>query len=117
MSAFDEVFSDEAIDDLLAEFGERIMYLPAAGLPRQITAIVNRNPPEPLTGGEGLIVASLLITVKSDPGDPTHGGIEMDQLDTGGDLVEVALRAGGTPEARPIVRPANDDGATVFWVR
>ena len=44
-------------------------------------------------------------------------GVLSDQIDTGGDQVEIALRAGGEPEKRPVVRMPGDDGMITLWVK
>lgn len=110
---FDADFIDEAWDDLKDEFGEEIVYKPHGGLPRTITAIVNRTPPAPPPGATEVVVPRLTITVENH----ATRGILLSDCDTGGDLVELAVRAGGTAEERTIGHPLNDDGnAPVFPV-
>lgn len=111
--SFDADFIAEAWADLAAEFGEEIVYKPYGGLARTITAIVNRSPPTPPPGATEGVVPKLTVTVENH----ATRGILLSDYDTGGDLVELAVRAGGTAEERTIGHPLNDDGnAPVFPV-
>lgn len=91
---------DRLVDDVLAilpDLGEPVVYRPASGAPRTIHALVERLPPEDYADVEvpGPVVR---ITVAN------HHiyGISSAELDTGRDVVDVAVRAGERPVARPI---------------
>jgi len=85
---------------LLAEYGETVVYVTAAGVERPITAIVRRPaaspvPPTNAWSGSAMTVAAI--------NDETEG-ISADDLDEGLDNLKVARMPGGTPESRPIGR-------------
>lgn len=100
------------VSRLFAVHAETVQYLPRGGLPRSVQAVVNRQPPTPENVPEGLVAPRLVLHFKTD----ATAGILPELIDTGGDQVEVALRAGGTPEKRPITRLVDDDGMTTVWV-
>lgn len=61
-SAFDELLTNTA-NDFLTEFGEPITYLPASGGGREITAIIDREPPAELDGMSQVYGSRLIIGV------------------------------------------------------
>ena len=116
-------FDDDALlanRDLYAEeaHGERGIYHPLNGLPREVLCIVDRSPPEPVVGDN---VAPLLVVSVQSAGNAVligERGILPDEIDTGGDQFEIAIVKGGTAEKRPISNLLGDEGAsTTFEVR
>lgn len=106
MTAFDARFKARCVPSLLSRFGETIVYHPRNGKPRNITAIVDRAPPELLMQTDG-VAPKATFEVSNDE----HDGIASHLYDKGGDKVEIALRVGATPEQRSIVLDPNHDGA------
>jgi len=107
---------DLAADTLamLTDFGERIVYRPADGMPREITAIVTRRPRE-LMDDVGVLLPKLSIIVANHP----QLGISSAQLDTGRDRVDVAERCGGPVVTRMVgeIVGEHDEGMIELEVR
>lgn len=83
----------------MLDFAEDIVYRPLNGRPRTIKAVVNRDVHRPMDGaGGGRPINAMTITVAND----RITGIASDEIDTGGDRIDVAVRVGGRPETRPI---------------
>jgi len=96
----------------LHDFGETVTYKPRSGKPRAIKAVVDRSPPAPVE--PGAIAPLATITVANDQ----HEGIASDQLDTGGDEVDMAVRVGAEPTTRTITALLDqDDGMITLEVR
>lgn len=76
----------------LADFGELVTYYPRGKAPRQITALVDRNPPVRFGGdGSPLIPAIQILVTNSDA-----TGIASASVDgRGADQVELPIRLGG----------------------
>lgn len=99
-----------------AHFAEEVTYLPAKGTARVISAVVDRSPPTtlPEIPGRSNAVTQFNIEVENDPST----GISADELDTGGDRIEVAARVGGIATSKSIRRiVSQDDGMIVLEVR
>jgi hypothetical protein len=100
----------------LADFGETVIYRPAAvgAATRTIVAVVNRPEPQPsgpVNAWEGMAIT---ITVANN----ATTGISAAELDSGRDKIDVALRVGGTVAARPIVGiVSQDSGMLTLEVR
>ena len=91
--------------DLLEVFGETVTYKPRASGSRSITAIVSRERPEGLDGAPHGSAPLLTIEVAND----STTGISSDKVDTGGDIVEMAVRIGETAQDRPIKEIISQD--------
>jgi len=87
-------------DSNVAWFGETVVYRPAGGDARTITAVVLRRPPEGLRASPSVLRPYLAVLVKNDATE----GISAAELDIGQDSIEVARRVGGTPERMSIAR-------------
>jgi len=95
----------------LAQFGESLTYRPRAGAARTILAVVERDPPERLPdGGMGKVIVIHVANQATAVADDEYGGISLDELDTGGDKVDVPVRVGQTAQTRTIVRLIEQDG-------
>jgi len=84
------------VDEFLDMFGETITYYPNGSESRQILAIVDRNPPEKLDNAPYGVAPLLVITVANN----SITGIKSDQVDTGLDKVELAVRIGQAVQQR-----------------
>lgn len=110
------MFADDAQATFRAHlegWGETVVYRPRGGVPRPVTALVDRSPPAIPAGGLETVTPNLVLTFEAD----AVRGVLPAELDTGGDQVEVALRKGGPPETRPITNLLHgEDGATCVAV-
>ena len=98
----------------LREFGEEITYRPKDGLNRTILAVVDRDPPAPVEGaGEGVMGKRIVIWVANNESSiaiDEFGGIAVDELNTGGDEVDLPVRLGKTAETRQLGQLLEQDG-------
>jgi hypothetical protein len=90
-----------ALPLLFAQLSEAVVYRPRDGKPRTIRAIVNRKPPESVNGTEAPTF-SFSVKVFADSETETYGGIDVTEVNTGGDKIEVAPRRGGTASDRAV---------------
>ena len=81
-------------------FGESVTYLKGGTVERAITAIVDRNPPAPLQEAMDALRPRCILTVANS--NTTE--IASSEIDTGTDLVSVAVRSGGTAENLRVAR-------------
>lgn len=102
-------FDDELIatrTDHISVFGESVKYKPVGdGDPRTINAVVTRGRPEELEGAD--YGHSPLTTIFVENNNVT--GIASDEIDTGGDMVEYAVRIGEAVEDRRITKIIQQD--------
>jgi hypothetical protein len=70
------------------EFAETVTYLPRDGGSRTILAVVDREPPALMDEAGNVISLTYVIYVKNDKTD----GISGEEVDTGGDRVEIIWR-------------------------
>ena len=110
MSDFDDELAATAAD-FLAAFGEEVTYYPLVGDARVITVIVVRDGVSPVTGmpvGDGpktqVIVANSAET-----------GISSDEVDRGGDEVDLEVNLGDTAQRRPITSIVEQDAGMVTY--
>lgn len=101
-------FDQELIDtapDFLTTFGETVTYYPKAGGSRQITAIVSRERPAELEGAPHGRAPRLSVSVAND----STTGISSDEIDTGGDEINLSVRIGETAQRRRITKILSQD--------
>src|SRR6185503_18428359 len=79
-------------DCLLIQHGETLIYRPLDGRPRSIIGIVVRPVPAPIAESRGPVTRHLQIKVLND----AIRGISTQELDTGGDKLDVAELPGKT---------------------
>jgi len=110
MSDFDDELVATAAD-FLAAFGEDVTYYPLVGDARAIKMVVIRNGISPVTGmpvGSGPdtqgIVANSAVT-----------GISSDEVDRGGDEVDLEVNLGETAQRRPITSIVDQDVGMVTY--
>jgi len=101
---FDQLLIDMT-NDFLAEFGEPISYLPAGGGEREITAIVDREPPAELEGMPGSHSPRLVISVANNSTD----GISSSEINISKDKVELSVRINETAQERLITKIISQD--------
>ncbi|HET6442537.1 MAG TPA: hypothetical protein VFH53_09185 [Phycisphaerae bacterium] len=94
---------------LFADLGEAILYRPLVGKPRSVTAIVNRQAIEPVAGvSQGMRQVTILEVLNDE-----QSGIGSREVDTGGDLVEIAPRTRKEKREYRIVDVEATDAGTV----
>lgn len=90
----------------LSHFGEQVTYTSRNGVTRSIMAVVDRRPPTPISEQSSTLAALSVVAVRNTAtsiDDDDLGGISAEELDlSGNDTITIALRVGGTAEARPI---------------
>lgn len=109
-TVFGRMFLRTAASTLLRQFGETVTYHPADGTqPRAITAMVERQPLTviPETGEQ--IAESIIVRVKNDG----TLGIASEEVDTGGDEIELPTEVNARPQKRSIVRVLSDSNGLV----
>lgn len=90
-------------------YGEKIVYRPFGGIPRSITAIVNRDPPESLAGVPGAVAPRLTIEALDHPWE----GIPAGTVLINGDKVDVRLKKGGPITTETVTNVIRDDAGSV----
>ncbi len=117
MTVFGDRMASLGLPLLMAQLGEKVVYKPRDGRPRTITAIVDRQPPEQVSGVDAP-TWSYRVKVIANMQAATYGGIELTEINTGGDQIELAPRRGGTVSARTVaVVLESDAGTLVLGVR
>jgi len=100
---------DNDLDDMakiqLDTHGEPVVYWPRGGGSRPIVAIVDREPPKSLEDMPHGFSPKLVLWVAND----SIIGISSSEIDTGGDLIEVALRIGQVPQKCSMVKLESQD--------
>jgi hypothetical protein len=84
---------------------ETVTYFPRSGSSRQIRAVITRPGAEQMAGVAGGSAPQFEVLVKND----SASGIASDELDTGGDKVELAGRDGKKPEQVRLIELLNHD--------
>ena len=101
---FDQMLIDTRADYLVV-FGETVTYKPRAGGSRSISAVVSREPPEGLHGAPHGSSSVTTIEVAND----STTGINSNEVDIGGDNVNLAVRIGESVQDRPIKKIISQD--------
>lgn len=91
-SRFDQRFAANAFPGLLAEFGESVTYTLRGGEQRTIDAIIERSPPSIFDAGGDVVTVSFLLRFHND----STLGVRADEIDTGGDTIELIPKLGST---------------------
>lgn len=95
-----------------AQFGESVVYHPRTGSPRRITAVVNRDE----SGGIDTIAGTqhprplMQVEVTNDPAT----GISSNEINLGGDRLELSIREGGEPSLREIANIITQDAGSML---
>jgi hypothetical protein len=105
MTAFDTAFGN-AFVALLIEHGEPVIYRPASGLHREITALVWRQETQSLDPVADLVAPVLIVECLSDPDDEDYGGIDPAKVSTSDKFQlsarkDVAAKIRGVDEVLP----------------
>ena len=89
-TVFDSHFAQSAFPGLLQQFGEPIIYRPRSGGSREITAIVEREPPAIFDVAGNTVLPQFVIRVNNS----CRSGISSNEVDTGGDMVDFVGKIG-----------------------
>ncbi len=92
MTLFDAYFTATGFPVLLDQFGETIVYLPANGGRRSISAIIERNPPAVFNASGNAVLPTLMLRVHNS----CRSGIASNEVDIGTDQIELVLKVGDT---------------------
>ncbi len=111
---FDITFASAAVV-LFAEFGEEVVYIPRDGAERTITVIVNRMSIEAVSGFDNIVSPKLTVRAFADPATETYGGIDPEDVDSGGDKLRIAWVKDTDPEDRTINKVLKVNGGMVFF--
>jgi hypothetical protein len=113
-SVFDSHFASAGFPLLLSQFGESITYWPRAGGSRLIDAIIEREPPAIYDASGNAVMPRAVIRVYNS----CRSGIASNEIDTGGDEVELELKIGDRIKKRcsVMVMQSQDSGVTVLAV-
>src|SRR2546426_896740 len=104
MTQHDELFAATGAEALLDMHGEKAVYRPKGGTPRPIVVIPTRHPVAPARGGQRDLAPLTIVKAVND----YHKGIAAAELNTGGDKIDLALKKGGRPTPRSIVKLLSD---------
>lgn len=96
---------------LLQQHGEPAVYRPKGGDPRPITVIVVRNGITALEGGKGAIAPQVMVEVLDD----ALLGMESAEVNTGADMIDVAVRKGGKLQSMRIGEYLDTMGGFTVW--
>jgi len=92
---------------------ETVTYKPEGGSSRDLLAVVERaqpaSIPESPRGGQHKNLTVHVVNDAASKADNDVGGIAVDELDTGGDAMEVYVREGAKNQTRSIARIARQD--------
>ena len=98
-TTFDRTLVSAADSFFLLPGAETVLYKPKTGSPRSIRAVVSRNQAEPIAGVDGGSAPRFEVLVKNDG----TNGIASDELDTGGDRIDMAKRVADIPKTLRLV--------------
>jgi hypothetical protein len=123
MTEFRTEFEAVAMAELLSEFGETVTYI-GRGAPREITAIIDREPLQGLDVGDG-VAPLAVMRVSPDPDMentdadlPDFGGIDPEELVVGEDEIRYAQNIDGEEANHTIQRRLHNAGGFIqFEVR
>jgi len=92
-------------DPLQTAFGETVSYTPRGGVARNITAVVDREPIQPLPESPQGLRPNVIVWVDND----ATTGIDVTTLDTGGDTMSFPKRIGDTASTWSILKLVSQD--------
>jgi hypothetical protein len=107
--AFEQTLELTAGSFFLLPGAEYVTYFPSSGASRRIQAVVFRPGPELIDGLAGGQREAIEVLVKNSSTD----GIASDQVNTGGDKIELGAREGKVPTMTSIVEILNQDAGMV----
>lgn len=107
---FDDTLTAAAESFFLLPGAEWVDYFPRGGSARRIRAVISRNGPENLPNVAGGSTPQFTALVRN------HAtlGITSDEVDSGGDTIEVGPRVAEVPKTRRITEVLNHDAGLML---
>tara|TARA_R110002012_G_scaffold20689_3_gene73099 strand:+ start:3444 stop:3848 length:405 start_codon:yes stop_codon:yes gene_type:complete len=105
-SQFSQLIAQNAFAQLLLLHGETVTYRPKVGGSFERTAIVERNPPALFDAVGNAVAPSAIVRFHND----ATTGVDANNLNTGGDKIDIALRNGATPTTQNVFQVLSTDG-------
>ena len=99
---FDDTLAAAAGNFFLLPGCETVTYYPVSGTARKISAVITRSEPGKMPAINALVMNS------------QTGGISSELVDTGGDKIECAKRAGSPPKLLRITEIINQDAGLML---
>lgn len=87
------------------DFAESVVYYPFSGEPRSIDVVVERQQVQLNPEDGDTLTPVFIVHVANDATE----GISSDELNVGGDRIELAVRVGETPTLRTVMRLLGHD--------
>lgn len=100
------MFAGSSARLIIDHMGEEVIYKPAGGGTRSVRAVVEREVPGAIPELTRSVAPSLIVTLL----DSNTEGISRSELNAGGDLLSVRVKAGGPFEDRAIGTVEIQDG-------
>jgi len=93
----------------IARFGELVQYTPRGGSTRNVWAVVDRRPVQGIPEASRARSPLFNLWVLADASTATYGGIDPDEINTGGDTITLSERYGSTTKTRPVSNVLHTD--------
>jgi len=108
--AFDETLTASSDAFFQLPGAEYVTYVPASGSARRIRAVIYRPGPEQLPGVAGGSRPAIEVLVKND----STAGIASDEIDRGGDKIQIAPTVNKKPVTMRIAELINHDAGCLL---
>lgn len=108
-SVFHQQFAAVAVPMLLSQFAESVVYYPFSGEPRPIEAIMEREQVQLNPEDGDTLTPVFIVHVYNN----RTTGISSDELNVGGDRIELSVRVGDAPTLRTVMRLLGHNGAMI----
>ena len=113
-SQFSQSVAKDAFSQLLIIHGETVTYRPKVGGSFERTAVVERNPPDLFDAVGNAVAVNAIVRFHND----ATTGVDANNLNTGGDEIDIAIRNGATVKTQSVFQVLSTDaGVTVLAVR
>lgn len=111
---FNQIIGQNAFAQILLLHGETVTYRPKVGGSYERTAVVERNPPALFDAAGNAVAPNAIVRFLND----ATSGVDANNLNTGGDKIDIALRSGAKPTTQNVFEVlSTDGGVTVLAVR
>jgi hypothetical protein len=108
-SVFHQQFAAVAAPMLLSHFAETVVYYPFSGEPRTIEAIIEREQVQLNPEDGDILTPVFMVHVLND----RTRGVSSDELNVGGDKIELSVRVGDKPTLRTVMRLMGHAGSMI----
>ena len=111
---FANILARDAFATLLMLHGETVTYRPKVGGSYERQAVVERNPPALFDAAGNVVAVNAIVRFHND----ATTGVDANNLNTGGDKVDISVRYGATLKTQSVFQVVSTDGGvTVLAVR